>query len=221
MKVSKIKSLIWIRCFKSYVLAEMKKEWKKEYVRVFHTDKYTSLHKVGYFPNVISFKGLCQLLSNNKTSEVSIFVLYICLFFVNPLNFNCLARHFSFNSQAWQLKFLEVQHFWIDIADNFMKEHKLQYRDSEDKTNGCIHQLSKYAGTLVRRQLCPHLKFRATKSRVDAEGKKVSRRNVSNNFDEEINVRENTVSDLTNVTQKNVDKTVEKDGNIKCSLELG
>ena len=76
----KIKSLIWICCFKSYVLAEMKKEWKKEYVRVFHTDKYNCLHKVGYFPNVISFKGLCQRLSDNKTSEVSIFVLCVCLF---------------------------------------------------------------------------------------------------------------------------------------------
>ena len=91
-----------------------------------------------------------------------------------------------------------------------MKEHKLQYRDSEDKTNGCIHQLSKYAGTLVRRQLCPHLKLRAKKSEVDAEGKKVRRRNVNNNFDEKINVRENTVSDLTNVSQKNIDKPVEK-----------
>ena len=34
---------------------------------------------------------------------------------------------------------------------------------------------------------------------------------MNNNFDEKINVRENTVSDLTNVSQKNVDKPVEKD----------
>ena len=46
---------------------------------------------------------------------------------------------------------------------------------------------------------------------MDVEGNKVRRRNVSNNFDEEINIRENSVSTSTDDTQKNIDKTVGKD----------
>ena len=47
-----------------------------------------------------------------------------------------------------------------------MEEHKLNYRKEEDRTKGCIHQMSKLSRSLLWRDLCPHLSLRMKKGSV-------------------------------------------------------
>ena len=105
---------------------------------------------------------------------------------------------FSVKLQAWQFKFAELQHKHVVLADQFMEEHKIKYRDETTNKDGCIHQLARYSGTILRRDICPKVTLRMKEAEVDEHGNKIRRRNVYGKFDEKYNVIELDDSDDDN-----------------------
>ena len=124
---------------------------------------------------------------------------------------------FSVESQAWQFKFSELQHEHVVLADQFMEAHKIKYRDETTNKNGCIQQLARYSGTILRRDICPRVTLRMKVAELDEDGNKIRRRNASSTFDERCNVIEIDDSDaestyddgkLTMVVTPEVSKSV-------------
>ena len=85
-----------------------------------------------------------------------------------------------------------------------MEEHKIKYREEQSRNSGCIHQLSKYARTILQRGISPKLGLRS-KSEVNSEGKKIRRRNVYTKFNEKTNVKANgNIADEQSNTEENI-----------------
>ena len=82
------------------------------------------------------------------------------------------------------------------MADQFMEEHKIKYRDENTSKDGCIHQLAMSIGTILRRDICPKVTLRMKEAEVDEHGKKIRRRNVYGKFDEKCNVIQIDDSDV-------------------------
>ena len=94
--------------------------------------------------------------------------------------------------QGWEFKFKELTHGYIELAELFMNEHKVRYKSSVNPGfSGCIHTLAKYAITLVRRDICPSICLRSSKKSFNQDGNVVRRRNVTSNYDININVTRN------------------------------
>ena len=53
------------------------------------------------------------------------------------------------------------------MADQFMEEHKIKYRDENTSKDGCIHQLAKSIGTILRRDICPKVTLHMKEAEVD------------------------------------------------------
>ena len=113
---------------------------------------------------------------------------------------------FSVESQAWQFKFAELQHEYVVMADQFMEEHKIKYRDENTSKDGCIHQLAKSIGTILRRDICPKVTLRMKEAKVDKQGNKIRRRNVYGGFDAKYNVIEIDDSDVEQMTDDDGNK---------------
>ena len=77
-----------------------------------------------------------------------------------------------------------------------MEEHKLNYRKEEDRTKGCIHQMSKLSRSLLWRDLCPHLSLRMKKGSLKDASEKKRRRNVFAQYDPTINIRTDIKPDI-------------------------
>ena len=81
-----------------------------------------------------------------------------------------------------------------------MEQHKIKYRDQTTSKDGCIHQLARYSGTILRRDICPKVTLRMKKAEVDENGKKIRRRNVYSKFDARYNIIEMNDSDDENTS---------------------
>ena len=86
------------------------------------------------------------------------------------------------------------------MADQFMEEHKIKYRDENTSKDGCIHQLAMSIGTILRRDICPKVTLRMKEAEVDEHGNKIRRRNVYGGFDAKYNVIEIDDSDVEGTT---------------------
>ena len=71
-----------------------------------------------------------------------------------------------------------------------MNEHKIKYWDESTNKDCCIHQLARYSGTILRRDICPKVTLRMKEAEVDENGNKIRRRNVYGKFDAKYNVIE-------------------------------
>ena len=76
-----------------------------------------------------------------------------------------------------------------------MADHKINYRSEYDAKNGCIHSMAKYARCLIWKRLCPRTRLRMKVAIVDANGKKIRRRNAFDNFDPVINIDDHSDDD--------------------------
>ena len=66
---TKAKARIWIREFKSYMMAYFKKKWEAEYVTRFHKEEYKCLRNDDSSV-VLNFKSICEMTRNINTREV-------------------------------------------------------------------------------------------------------------------------------------------------------
>ena len=90
--------------------------------------------------------------------------------------------------QAWEFKFKELLHSYIELAEEFMNDHKIRYRNCDNPSSGSIHVLAKYACALVRRDICPKVRLRSNKKFYRADGRVIRRRNVTSCYNEDLNV---------------------------------
>ena len=84
----------------------------------------------------------------------------------------------------------------MTLANEFMDEHKIKYRDETTSKDCCIQQLARYSGTILRRDICPRVTLRMKVAELDEDGNKIRRRNASGKFDERYNVIEIDDSDV-------------------------
>ena len=193
---AKVKSVLWIKCFKSYVMAYMRLKWRSAYVRIFNTEKFKCLRTNESSGVLFNFKQICDMVKKVKNDDVRFYFVFVVCCFADSLNFNCRVCYFFVKLQAWQFKFSELQHEYITLADQFMDEHKINYRDQTARKDGCIHKLARYSGTIIRRQICPKVSLRRKKAEVDEDGNKIRRRNVYDKFDPKCNINDVGGSDV-------------------------
>ena len=94
---AKVKSVLWIKCFKAYVKAYMRQKWKSAYVRIFNQDKYRCLRKKDCSGALLNFKQICKMVKNIKNNEVRFFTCDVVCCFAASLNFNCRVCYFLLN----------------------------------------------------------------------------------------------------------------------------
>ena len=92
------------------------------------------------------------------------------------------------HTQAWDFKYKELQGYWINLAEKFLQEHNLNYRNDNDQNNGCIHIMAKYARCSIWKKICPKTRLRMKNSLMDDKGNKVRRRDVFKRYDPKINI---------------------------------
>ena len=94
---AKVKSVLWIKCFKAYVKAYMRQKWKSAYVRIFNQDKYRCLRTKDCSGALLNFKQICKMVKKIKNYEVRFFMCDVVCCFAASLNFNCRVCYFLLN----------------------------------------------------------------------------------------------------------------------------
>ena len=79
---AKVKSVIWIKNFKKYVMAYMKEKWKAQYVRIYHLPKYSCLRKDN-ITGVTNYNSIVTMTNGMESQEVSCFDLFCLILFFN------------------------------------------------------------------------------------------------------------------------------------------
>ena len=67
---AKVKSVLWIKYFKSYVMAYMKIKWEAQYVKIFHLPKFIGL-RTNKSTGILSFTMICKMMKSIRSFEVS------------------------------------------------------------------------------------------------------------------------------------------------------
>ena len=67
---AKVKSVLWIKYFKKYVMAYMKTKWEAQYTIFFHLPLFNGL-RTDKSSSVLSFKRICNMMKSIKSAEVS------------------------------------------------------------------------------------------------------------------------------------------------------
>ena len=94
---AKVKSVLWIKCFKAYVKAYMRQKWKSAYVRIFNQDQYRCLRTKDCSGALLNFKQICDMVKKIKNNEVRFFTCDVVCCFAASLNFNCRVCYFLLN----------------------------------------------------------------------------------------------------------------------------
>ena len=74
--IAKVKSVLWIKYFKKYVMAYMKTKWEAKYIKLFHLPKFEGL-RTDKSSGLLSFKRICNMMKSIKSAEVSIQTKFI------------------------------------------------------------------------------------------------------------------------------------------------
>ena len=94
---AKVKSALWIKCFKAYVNAYMRPRWKSAYIRIFNMEKFRCLRTDESSGVVLNFKQICTMVKSIKNNEVSVLLSVVVCCFAASLNFNCRVCYFLLN----------------------------------------------------------------------------------------------------------------------------
>ena len=81
---AKVKSVLWIKCFKAYVMAYMRSKWKSAWIRIFNMDKYRCLRKDDSSGVLLNFKQICQMVKRIKNNEVRFFSCAVVCYVLLP-----------------------------------------------------------------------------------------------------------------------------------------
>ena len=94
---AKVKSVLWIKYFKSYVMAYMKRKWEAKYVQLFHLPKFNGL-RTNKSIGILSFTMICKMMKSIRSFEVSSYKIAI---FVSNFDQKCTYfkhyYHVTFN----------------------------------------------------------------------------------------------------------------------------
>ena len=82
---AKVKSVLWIKYFKSYVMAYMKMKWEAQYVKLFHLPKFNGL-RTNKSTGMLSFRMICNMMKSIRSAEVSSYKIAI---FVSNFDQKC------------------------------------------------------------------------------------------------------------------------------------
>ena len=102
---AKVKSVLWIKCFKAYVMAYMRPKWKSAYVRIFNMDKFRCLRTDNSSGALLNFKQICKMVKRIKNREVRFFLSVVVCWFAASLNFNCRVCYFLLNHRRGSSNF--------------------------------------------------------------------------------------------------------------------
>ena len=81
---AKVKSVVWIKCFKAYVMAYMRPKWKSAWIRIFNLDKYMCLRKDDSSGVLLNFKQICKMVKGIKNNEVRFFLCVVVCYVLLP-----------------------------------------------------------------------------------------------------------------------------------------
>ena len=94
---AKVKSVLWIKCFKAYVMAYMRPKWRAAYVRIFNSEKFKCLHTNQSSGVLLNFKQMCNMVKDVKNDDVRFYFVFVVCCFADSLNFNCRVCYFFVN----------------------------------------------------------------------------------------------------------------------------
>ena len=102
---AKVKSVLWNKCFKAYIMAYMRPKWKSAYVRIFNMDKFRCLRTDNSSGALLNFKQICKMVKRIKNREVRFFLSVVVCCFAASLNFNCHICYFLLNHRRGSSNF--------------------------------------------------------------------------------------------------------------------